>query len=211
MTIKIQPTDGKGTPPGKLADAELHFNDGPLEGLKSCRTGPQTRRVYVQRAANSSEAVFARSRTRFHRPLVDSVVSVHSFSLSLPLKSRSCSSRHAIVAAASGDRWSRVAESGALSASSNSKANSSAVHAARRLSKYRRCSSGDAARFRSVRTSSSPGRWVVTLQTRFCLIVGHAPVRLFHMMSATWWHLACHVCCRGATCSSLAWHVTITE
>ena len=34
MTIKIQPTDGKGTPPGKLADAELHFNDGPLEGLK---------------------------------------------------------------------------------------------------------------------------------------------------------------------------------
>ena len=34
MTIKIQPSDGKGTPPGKLADAELHFNDGPLEGLK---------------------------------------------------------------------------------------------------------------------------------------------------------------------------------
>jgi len=34
MTIKIQPSDGKGAPPGKLADAELQFNDGPLEGLK---------------------------------------------------------------------------------------------------------------------------------------------------------------------------------
>ena len=33
MTIKITPTD-KGNPPGKLADAELHFTDGPLDGLK---------------------------------------------------------------------------------------------------------------------------------------------------------------------------------
>ena len=33
MTIKFQPND-KGTPPGKLADAELHFTSGPLEGLK---------------------------------------------------------------------------------------------------------------------------------------------------------------------------------
>ena len=33
MTIKIMPND-KGNPPGKLADAELHFTDGPLEGLK---------------------------------------------------------------------------------------------------------------------------------------------------------------------------------
>ncbi len=33
MTIKILPND-KGTPPGKLADAELHFTSGPLEGLK---------------------------------------------------------------------------------------------------------------------------------------------------------------------------------
>jgi hypothetical protein len=32
MTIKILPSDGKGTPAGKLADAELHFSDGPLEG-----------------------------------------------------------------------------------------------------------------------------------------------------------------------------------
>jgi hypothetical protein len=33
MTIKITPND-KGNPPGKLADAELHFDSGALEGLK---------------------------------------------------------------------------------------------------------------------------------------------------------------------------------
>ena len=33
MTVKITPND-RGNPPGKLADAELHFTDGPLSGLK---------------------------------------------------------------------------------------------------------------------------------------------------------------------------------
>jgi hypothetical protein len=33
MTVKIVPND-KGNPPGKLADAELHFSEGALEGLK---------------------------------------------------------------------------------------------------------------------------------------------------------------------------------
>ena len=33
MTIKIVAND-KGNPPGKLAEAELHFTSGPLEGLK---------------------------------------------------------------------------------------------------------------------------------------------------------------------------------
>jgi hypothetical protein len=33
MTIKFSPND-KGNPPGKLADAELHFSGGPLDGLK---------------------------------------------------------------------------------------------------------------------------------------------------------------------------------
>ena len=33
MHVKITPND-KGNPPGKLADAELHFTEGPLEGLK---------------------------------------------------------------------------------------------------------------------------------------------------------------------------------
>jgi hypothetical protein len=33
MTIKIIPNE-KGNPPGKLADCELHFTDGPLKGMK---------------------------------------------------------------------------------------------------------------------------------------------------------------------------------
>jgi hypothetical protein len=33
MTIKFVANE-KGNPPGKLADAELHFSEGPLEGLK---------------------------------------------------------------------------------------------------------------------------------------------------------------------------------
>src|ERR687895_2907256 len=33
MTVKIVAND-KGNPAGKLADAELHFGDGPLAGLK---------------------------------------------------------------------------------------------------------------------------------------------------------------------------------
>ncbi len=43
MTIKIVPND-KGNPPGKLADAELHFTDGPLEGLKLIGFGVWERR-----------------------------------------------------------------------------------------------------------------------------------------------------------------------
>jgi hypothetical protein len=33
VTVKIAANDA-GNPPGKLADAELHFADGPLAGLK---------------------------------------------------------------------------------------------------------------------------------------------------------------------------------
>jgi len=33
VIVRIVPND-KGNPPGKLADAELHFTEGPLEGLK---------------------------------------------------------------------------------------------------------------------------------------------------------------------------------
>ena len=33
MTVKFVPNE-KGTPAGKLADAELHFSEGPCEGLK---------------------------------------------------------------------------------------------------------------------------------------------------------------------------------
>src|SRR2546427_5617070 len=33
ITVKITPND-RGNPPGKLADAELHFTRGELDGLK---------------------------------------------------------------------------------------------------------------------------------------------------------------------------------
>src|SRR3954453_4936066 len=33
IVVRIKPND-RGNPPGKLADAELHFTDGELEGLK---------------------------------------------------------------------------------------------------------------------------------------------------------------------------------
>jgi hypothetical protein len=33
ITVRIIAND-KGNPPGKLADAELHFTEGPLDGLK---------------------------------------------------------------------------------------------------------------------------------------------------------------------------------
>jgi hypothetical protein len=43
MTVKITPND-KATPPGKVADAELHFAEGPLEGLKLIGFGIWERR-----------------------------------------------------------------------------------------------------------------------------------------------------------------------
>jgi hypothetical protein len=75
MTIKIMPND-KGNPPGKLAEAELHFSDGPLEGLKLIGFS-----VWERRGGNGRNVTFpARSyvvngdRRSFAllRPIVDS-------------------------------------------------------------------------------------------------------------------------------------------
>ena len=74
MTIKIMPND-KGNPPGKLADAELHFSEGPLEGLKLIGFG-----IWERRGGNGRNVTFpARSyavngeRRSFAllRPIVD--------------------------------------------------------------------------------------------------------------------------------------------
>ena len=43
IVIKITPNE-KGDPPGKLADAELHFIDGELDGLKLIGFGVWERR-----------------------------------------------------------------------------------------------------------------------------------------------------------------------
>ena len=44
MIVKLTPNE-KGNPPGKLADAELHFTDGPLAGLKLIGFGIWERRT----------------------------------------------------------------------------------------------------------------------------------------------------------------------
>jgi|SRR3954467_2114556 hypothetical protein len=75
MTIKITPND-KGNPPGKLAEAELHFAEGPLEGLKLIGFS-----IWERRGGNGRNVTFpARSyvvngdRRSFAllRPIVDS-------------------------------------------------------------------------------------------------------------------------------------------
>lgn len=75
MTVKIQAND-KGNPVGKLADAELHFTAGPLEGLKLIgfgiweRRGGSGRNVTFparQYAVNGERRSFA-----LLRPIVDS-------------------------------------------------------------------------------------------------------------------------------------------
>ena len=75
MTIRITPND-KSNPPGKLAEAELHFNEGPLEGLKLIGFS-----IWERRGGNGRNVTFpARSyavngeRRSFAllRPIVDS-------------------------------------------------------------------------------------------------------------------------------------------
>jgi hypothetical protein len=43
MTVKFIASD-KRHPPGKLADAELHFGDGPFEGLNLIGLAPRRSR-----------------------------------------------------------------------------------------------------------------------------------------------------------------------
>ena len=74
MVVKITPND-KGNPVGKLADAELHFSDGALAGLKLVgfaiweRRGGNGRNVTFparQYAVNGERRSFA-----LLRPIVD--------------------------------------------------------------------------------------------------------------------------------------------
>jgi hypothetical protein len=52
MNIKITPNE-KGNPPGKLADAELHFEDGPLAGLKLIGFG-----IWERKSGNGRNVTF---------------------------------------------------------------------------------------------------------------------------------------------------------
>jgi hypothetical protein len=52
MMINIVPNE-KGNPPGKLADAELHFTEGALEGLKLIGFG-----VWERKTGNGRNVTF---------------------------------------------------------------------------------------------------------------------------------------------------------
>jgi hypothetical protein len=74
MVVKIVPYE-KGNPPGKLADAELHFTEGVLDGLKLIgfsvwerRSGPGRNVTFPARqySVNGERRSFA-----LLRPIVD--------------------------------------------------------------------------------------------------------------------------------------------
>jgi hypothetical protein len=75
VTVKIVPND-KGTPAGKLADAELHFQDGPLEGLKLIGFGVWERKSGQGRNVTFPARSFAvggeRRSFALLRPITDS-------------------------------------------------------------------------------------------------------------------------------------------
>jgi len=59
MTVKFFPND-KGSPAGKLADAELHFSGGPLDGLKLIGFAIWTCRTAARSAATSCGVMMGR-------------------------------------------------------------------------------------------------------------------------------------------------------
>jgi hypothetical protein len=75
VTVKIVPND-KGNPPGKLADAELHFTSGPLEGLKLIGFGVWERKTGSGRNVTFPARQFSVNGERrsfaLLRPLADS-------------------------------------------------------------------------------------------------------------------------------------------
>ncbi len=74
MVVKIVPYE-KGNPPGKLADAELHFTEGALEGLKLIGFGVWERRTGTGRNVTFPARQYAVNGERrsfaLLRPIVD--------------------------------------------------------------------------------------------------------------------------------------------
>jgi hypothetical protein len=74
MLVKIVP-NATGNPPGKLADAELHFTDGVLEGLKLIGFSVWERRAGTGRNVTFPARQFAVNGERrsfaLLRPLAD--------------------------------------------------------------------------------------------------------------------------------------------
>ena len=74
IVVKITPNE-KGNPPGKLADAELHFIDGELDGLKLIGFGIWERRGGTGRNVTFPARQYAVNGERrsfaLLRPIVD--------------------------------------------------------------------------------------------------------------------------------------------
>jgi hypothetical protein len=80
MTVKFVPND-KGNPPGKLADAELHFSEAPLEGLKLIGFG-----IWERRGSSGRNVTFPARQYSLNgerrsfallRPIVDTTAQNH--------------------------------------------------------------------------------------------------------------------------------------
>jgi len=75
MIVKIIPNES-GNPPGKLAEAELHFVDGPLDGLKLIGFGVWERRSGTGRNVTFPARQYSVNGERrsfaLLRPIVDS-------------------------------------------------------------------------------------------------------------------------------------------
>ena len=76
MVFKFTPNDG-GNPPGKLADAEVHFTESPLDGLKLIGFG-----IWARRSGGGRNVTFParqysvngeRRSFALLRPVVDAV------------------------------------------------------------------------------------------------------------------------------------------
>jgi len=78
MVVKIIAND-KGNPPGKLADAEIHFTEGPFEGLKLIGFAVWERKTVAGRnvtfPARSYSTNGERRSFSLLRPIADSTAS----------------------------------------------------------------------------------------------------------------------------------------
>jgi hypothetical protein len=77
MTVKIL-TNNTGNPPGKLADAELHFDDGPLAGLKLLGFAIWERRGGAGRNVTFPARQYAVNGERRSFALLRPIADVHS-------------------------------------------------------------------------------------------------------------------------------------
>ena len=80
MVVKITPND-KGTPTGKLADAEVHFEEGPFKGMKLIGFGIWERRAGPGRSVTFPARQYAVNGERrsfsLLRPVTDSTSQDH--------------------------------------------------------------------------------------------------------------------------------------